>query len=181
VQIARRAGVVHLGDTLHALCAAAYEAGAGTVPAAPTLVIGQHTLHDPGRAPAGRHTLYAYTHVPQRCDLSDDEVADRVEQRIEAFAPGFRELVLGRACRSPQGLERENPSMVGGDLGGGSFELDQQFVFRPAPELCRYRTPLRGLYLAGSSTHPGPGVHGVSGDGAARAVLADRSPLRFWR
>jgi phytoene dehydrogenase-like protein len=177
----RRAGVVHLGDTLAALAAAAHEAGAGRVPAAPTLVVGQHSLHDPTRAPAGQHTLYAYTHLPQQPDLSDEQIADRVEQRIESFAPGFRELVLGRSCRSPRRLERENPSMVGGDLGGGSFELDQQFVFRPAPELCRYRTPLRGLYLAGSSTHPGAGVHGVSGDGAARALLADRSALRFWR
>jgi len=178
---ARRAGVVHLGDKLEALFAAAHEAGAGRVPAAPTLVVGQHSLHDPSRAPAGQHTLYAYTHLSQRPELSDDEIADRVEERIEAFAPGFRDLVLARACRSPRALERDNPSMVGGDLGGGSFELDQQFVFRPAPELCRYRTPLRGLYLAGSSTHPGPGVHGVSGDGAASALLADRSRLRFWR
>ena len=145
------------------------------------MVVGQHSLHDPSRAPPGKHTLYAYTHLPQHPALGDEEIAARVEERIEAFAPGFRRLVLARACRPPAVLERENPSMVGGDLGGGSFELDQQLVFRPAPELFRYRTPLRGLYVAGSSTHPGAGVHGVSGDGAARALLADRSRLRFWR
>src|SRR5829696_1196345 len=179
-EVTRRAAVVHVGDTLEALSAAAYEAGAGRVPPDPTLVLGQHTLEDPTRAPEGRHTLYGYTHLPQRLDQSDEEITDRVERRIEAFAPGFRELVLARACRSPRQLERDNPSMVGGDLGGGSFELDQQHVFRPAPELCRYRTPLRGLYLAGSSTHPGAGVHGVSGYGAAGALLADRSARRFW-
>jgi len=104
-----------------------------------------------------------------------------IERRIEELAPGFRELVLARAARSPQRFERENPSLVGGDLTGGSLELDQQLVFRPAPQLARYRTPVRGLYVAGASTHPGPGVHGVSGAGAARAVLADGSRLRPWR
>jgi phytoene dehydrogenase-like protein len=103
-----------------------------------------------------------------------------MEERIEAFAPGFRSTVLARTVRPPRRLERENPSLVGGDLGGGSAQLDQQLIFRPAPELFRYRTPLAGLYVAGASTHPGPGVHGVSGAGAARAVLADARPPRAW-
>ena len=178
---AREAAVVHLGDTLDALFRAPQEAGRGRMPAEPVMVVGQHTLHDPGRAPVGRHTLYAYARVPQVLDLPDDEVADRLEERIEAFAPGFRRLVLARTARSPRRLEEENPALVGGDLSAGSVELDQQLVFRPAPEAFRYRTPLRGLYVAGGSTHPGPGVHGVSGDGAAKALLADLSPLRFWR
>ena len=75
--------------------------------------------------------------------------------------------------RGPQVSEWENPSTVGGDLAGGAYELDQLLVFRPAPELCRYRTPLRGLYVAGASVHPGGAVHGMSGRGAARAVLRD--------
>jgi len=83
--------------------------------------------------------------------------------------------------RSPRRLELENPSLVGGDLAGGSVAIDQQLLFRPAPELARYRTPLRGLYVASSSTHPGPGVHGVPGAGAARAAIADASALRPWR
>jgi phytoene dehydrogenase-like protein len=157
------------------------EAGLGRVPATPTMVVGQHTLDDPTRAPAGRHTLYVYTHLPQRPDLGDGDIADRIEERIEAFAPGFRDLILARATRSPADLERENPSLVGGDLGGGSFELDQQLCFRPAPELFRGRTPLAGLYMAGASVHPGGGVHGVSAHAAARALLADSSRLRFWR
>lgn len=178
---ARRAAVVHLGDSLEALFRAPQEAGAGHVPATPTMVVGQHTVHDPTRAPAGKHTLYVYTHVPQRPDLPADAIADRIEERIETFAPGFRKLVLARAMRSPAELEVENPSLVGGDLGGGSFELDQQLCFRPAPELFRGRTPIRGLYVAGASVHPGGGVHGVSGDAAARALLSDTWPLRFWR
>jgi phytoene dehydrogenase-like protein len=111
--------------------------------------------------------------VPQRPQLSGDAMAEIVEARIEQFAPGFRSLVLGRCVRSPRAIEEENPSMRGGDLASGSCEPDQQLVFRPAPELCRGRTPLRGLYVAGAWVHPGPGVHGVSGMAAANALLAD--------
>ena len=132
-------------------------------------------------APAGRHTLYAYTRVPQRPDMDADGMADVVEARIESFAPGFRDLVIARAARSPERLERDNPSMVGGDLGGGSYEIDQQLVFRPAPALMRYRTPLRGLYVGGASVHPGGGVHGTCGAGAARAILEDRGRFRLRR
>ena len=178
---ARDAGVVHVGGELDQLYAAAEEAAAGQVPRKPTLVVGQHTLHDPTRAPAGRHTLYVYTHVPHDPPLDRDEVADRIEERIERFAPGFRGLVLARAIRAPRDLEHENASMVGGDLGGGSYEIDQQLLFRPAIEMVRGRTPLRGLYVGGASVHPGGGVHGVSGDAAARAVIADASAVRFWR
>jgi phytoene dehydrogenase-like protein len=145
------------------------------------MVIGQHSLHDPTRAPAGKHTLYVYARVPQVPDLADEEIVEVMEQRIEQFAPGFRRLVLARCARSPHRLEQLNPSLVGGDLAAGSMELDQQLIFRPAPELFRYRSPLRGLYVAGGSTHPGAGVQGVSGDGAASALLADLSSLRFWR
>jgi phytoene dehydrogenase-like protein len=88
--------------------------------------------------------------------------------------------VLARSLRGARHTEDENPSLVGGDLSGGSMELDQQLVFRPAPELCRYRTPLPGLYVAGASVHPGGAVHGMGGRSAARALLADRR-LRPWR
>jgi len=178
---ARRAAVVHVAGTLDELFRSVEESGRGRAPAAPTLVTGQHTVHDHTRAPEGRHTLYAYARLPSDPDVPDEEIAERAEARIEAFAPGLRELILARSLRSPRRLERDNPSLVGGDLGGGTFELDQQLIFRPAPELVRYRTPLRGLYVAGTSVHPGPGVHGASGAGAAGAVLADRSGRRFWR
>jgi phytoene dehydrogenase-like protein len=177
----RQAAVVHVAGELDSLFRAAHEAGAGEVPREPSLVVGQHTLHDPTRAPEGGHTLYVYAHVPHRPPLRDEAVAERIEEQIERFAPGFRDLILARAIRSPADLERRNPSLVGGDLGGGSYEIDQQLAFRPAIELVRGRTPVSGLYVAGASVHPGGGVHGVSGDAAARAVIADASPLRFWR
>jgi len=101
-----------------------------------------------------------------------------LQAQLERFAPGFGSLVLARTSRSPAQTERENPSLVGGDLAGGSYELDQQLIFRPAPELSRYRSPLRGLYVAGASTHPGGAVHGMSGRGAARALIRDRRVRR---
>jgi phytoene dehydrogenase-like protein len=171
---ARDAAVVHIGGELGELAAAADASQRGEVPQRPALVVGQQSLHDHTRAPAGRHTLYVYGHVPARYALTDEAVADRIQGQIERFAPGFSALVLARALRSPQQTERENPSLVGGDLAGGSMELDQQLLFRPAPRLARYRTPLRGLYVAGASTHPGAAVHGMSGRGAAHALLRDR-------
>jgi phytoene dehydrogenase-like protein len=171
---ARSSGVVHVAGELEELTRAADQSRRGEVPDRPALVVGQQSLHDPSRAPAGRHTLYVYAHVPARRELSDDAVADRMQAQLERFAPGFSGLVLDRATRSPEQTERENPSLVGGDLAGGAYELDQQLIFRPTPQLSRYRTPLRGLYVAGASTHPGGAVHGMSGRGAARALLRDR-------
>jgi phytoene dehydrogenase-like protein len=172
--LARQAGVVHVGGSLADIVASLEEAAIGRFPTRPALVVGQQSLHDPSRAPRGRHTLYVYARVPQRPPGTDNEMAERIERRVEEFAPGFQALILGRCVRSPAAIEAENASMRGGDLASGSCELDQQLVFRPAPELCRSRTPLRGLYVAGAWLHPGPGVHGVSGRAAADALLADR-------
>ncbi|MEA2373064.1 MAG: hypothetical protein QOH12_3458 [Solirubrobacteraceae bacterium] len=177
---ARRSAVVHVAGELNSLAAAAQASARGDVPERPALVVGQHTLFDPTRAPAGKHTLYCYAHVPARYDSSDDDVAGRIEAQLERFAPGFAGTVLARSIRNPQQTEAENPSLVGADLAGGSYELDQQLVFRPAPELCRYRTPLPGLYIAGASVHPGGAVHGMGGRSAARALIHDRR-LRPWR
>jgi phytoene dehydrogenase-like protein len=177
----RAAGVLHLGESVEELRRAVSQAGIGEVPDKPPMIVGQHTVHDPSRAPEGQHTLYVYTHVPHVYDEPDEEVVERMESYIEAHAPGFRDTILERAVSPPAEIERQNPSLVAADVGGGSYTLDQQFVFRPAPELVNFRTPLRGLYVAGSSVHPGGAVQGVSGRGAARAVIADRSPLRFWR
>jgi phytoene dehydrogenase-like protein len=170
----RDAGVVHVAGDLEELVKAAQESQRGVVPERPALVVGQQSLHDPTRVPDGRQSLYVYGHVPARYELDDETVADRIQAQLERFAPGFGDLVLERATRSPRQTEQENPSLVCGDLAGGSYELDQQLLFRPAPELSRYRSPLRGLYVAGASTHPGGAVHGMSGRGAARALLRDR-------
>ncbi len=176
----RRAAVVHVGGELRDLTAAAQAGARGELPARPALVVGQQSLHDSSRAPAGAHTLYVYAHVPSRYEESDEHVAELIEQQIERFAPGFRNCVLARQIRSPAQTERENPSLVGGDIGGGSYELDQQLVFRPTPRLSRYGTPIGGLFVAGASTHPGGAVHGVSGRGAARAALRE-ARLMPWR
>jgi phytoene dehydrogenase-like protein len=176
----RAAAVVHVAGSLEELTAAGQAGMRGVLAEKPALVVGQQSLLDPTRAPEGRHTLYAYAHVTPGYDVPDDEVADRMEAQLERFAPGFKDTILRRALRTPAQTEAENPSMVQGDLGGGTMELDQQLVFRPAPELVHYRTPLRGLYVAGASIHPGGAVHGMSGRGAARALLRDRR-LRPWR
>jgi phytoene dehydrogenase-like protein len=164
---------VHVGGPLEEITTSLVQAGLGRFPERPALVVGQQSLHDSSRAPAGSHTLYAYARVPQRPGLDDAEVAERIEHQIERFAPEFRRLVLARSVRSPATIEAENPSMGDGDLAAGSCELDQQLIFRPAPALCRGRTPIPGLYVAGAWVHPGPGVHGVSGAAAAQALLRD--------
>jgi phytoene dehydrogenase-like protein len=140
-------------------------------------VIGQQSLLDPSRAPAGGHTLWAYSHVP--CYMPDgwerhkQTFADRIELRIEGLAPGFCSLIRGRAVLAPDDLERMDENLVGGDLGGGSACIGQQLFFRPAFPYFRYRTPVRGVYLCSASAHPGAGVHGACGYNAARFALRD--------
>jgi phytoene dehydrogenase-like protein len=168
----RRAGVVHVGDTLDDFTRSFRAARAGEFPERPALVIGQHSLFDPTRAPDGRHMLYCYARSPLELRIPAEQAADIVERRIEDFAPGFRSTVLGRTVRSPDQIEAHDPSMVGGDLGGGSYQLYQQAFLRPHPRMWRTRTPVRGLFFAGASAHPGGGVHGTQGLAAALAILA---------
>jgi phytoene dehydrogenase-like protein len=147
------------------------------LPDHPYLVIGQQSLADPTRAPAGRHTLWAYSRVPSSIDggwaASRERFADRVEARIEELAPGFRRRILARAIWSPDDLEAMDANLLGGDLGGGSADIRHQLFFRPVFPYFRYRTPVRGLYLGSSYAHPGAGVHGACGRNAALAVLED--------
>ncbi len=179
---AREAAVVHAGDSIGDLQTFTRQVRRGELPTNPYLVIGQQSLLDPTRAPPGGHTLWAYSHVPSHVEggwgQHRDAFADRVEERIEGLAPGFRELIRGRAIFSPTDLEAMDENLVGGDLGGGSAQIDQQLFFRPAFPYYRYRTPVRGLYLCSASTHPGAGVHGACGYNAARMALHDhRVPL----
>jgi phytoene dehydrogenase-like protein len=147
------------------------------LPDNPYLVIGQQSLLDPGRAPPGGHTLWAYSHVPSfpagGWQPHKQEFADRIEKRIDALAPGFRTLIRARAISAPDDLERMDENLVGGDLGGGSARLSQQLFFRPAFPYFRYRTPVHGLYLASASAHPGAGVHGACGFNAAHFAIRD--------
>jgi phytoene dehydrogenase-like protein len=172
-------GVVHLTGDLDAMAHAAHQARRGTVPDQPMLIVGQQTVADPSRAPAGGHTLWIETHVPPvprpgPWAVCKDGFLDVVMARLEDHAPGLGARVVGRAVRTPEDLEQENPNLVGGDLGAGSSALDQQLVFRPVPGWFRSRTPVKGLYLCSASTHPGGGVHGMAGHNCARRVLSDR-------
>jgi phytoene dehydrogenase-like protein len=175
---ARESAVVHAGDSLADLIAFTQEVRAGRLPTNPYLVIGQQSLVDSSRAPHGGHTLWAYSHVPNIMDGGWDQhrqpFADRIAQRIEGLAPGFRSLIQARAMHSPADLEAMDENLVGGDLGGGSARLTQQLFFRPAFPYFRYRTPIRGLYLASASAHPGAGVHGACGFNAAQMAIQDR-------
>ncbi len=174
---ARDSAVVHAGDSLADLGQFTEEVRAGKLPTNPYLVIGQQSLLDATRAPAGKHTLWAYTHVPSQIEPNwaacRENLADRIESRIESLAPGFRSTIQARAIFAPPDLEAMNANLVGGDLGGGTAHLDHQLVFRPVFPYFRYRTPIRGVYLCSASAHPGAGVHGACGFNAARAALQD--------
>ncbi|HHH31913.1 MAG TPA: NAD(P)/FAD-dependent oxidoreductase, partial [Polyangiaceae bacterium] len=142
------------------------------------LVIGQTTIADPTRAPEGQHTLWVYSRVPNRIEggwaEARERFADRIEARIEQLAPGFRGRVLERAIAAPPDLEATNENLLGGDLGGGSAQVHHQLFFRPVFPHFRYRTPVKGLYLCSSYTHPGAGVHGACGRNAAGMALGER-------
>ena len=180
------AGTVHVADDLVELSTMAHQLRIGVVPDRPFLLVGQMTTADASRSPAGTESAWAYTHVPQeiRQDAGDDGItgrwndrerqrfARRMEQRLEALAPGFSELILARHVMAPPDLERRNPNLVGGDVGGGTSQLHQQLVFRPVAGWGRAETPIRRLYLASASAHPGGAVHGACGANAARAALA---------
>jgi phytoene dehydrogenase-like protein len=162
-----RAGTVHLGGTLAEIAAAERAVADGQVPERPFVLLAQQSLFDSSRAPQGKHTVWAYCHVPNGCTV---DMTDRIEAQIERFAPGFRERILARAARSPDALERYNANYVGGDINGGIQDLRQLFT-RPVLRFPPYATPARGIYLCSSSTPPGGGVHGMCGYFAARAVL----------
>jgi len=162
-----RAGTVHVGGTLEEIAASEQDAWAGRVPARPFVLISQPTLFDPSRAPEGRHTVWAYCHVPH---ASTVDMLPAIEQQIERFAPGFRDRVLARHVMAPADLERRNPNLAGGDISMGVTDLRQMLI---RPTLSWYRTPRKGLYICSASTPPGVGVHGMCGYFAAQAALAD--------
>jgi phytoene dehydrogenase-like protein len=169
----REAGTVHVGGS-EAEMLDALAPHAGGLPERPVLLFGQQSIADPTRAPAGQHTAWAYTHGPQEAEWAREAERDveRVEAQIERFAPGFRDLILARHVQSPADLQQRNPNLVGGDVGAGSYTLDQ-VIFRPLPSLTPYRTPVRGLFLGSAATFPGGAAHGVPGRAAARAALLE--------
>lgn len=169
---AARAGTVHLGGTLAEVRAAEEAVVRGRLPDEPFMLLAQQSLFDPTRAPAGKHTLWGYCHVPSGCDV---DMTTAMEARIERFAPGFRDLVLARHTMTATDMAAYNPNYVGGDINGGVADL-LQFLMRPVPSLDPWSTPVEGLYICSSSTPPGGGVHGMCGRAAARSVMK-RQPL----
>lgn len=163
----RRAHTVHLGGTLDEIAASEHAPLDGKVPEKPFVLLVQPTLFDPSRAPEGGHVAWAYCHVPFGCDV---DMTRAIEDQVERFAPGFRDLVLARSAMPPSALERHNPNLVGGDISAGAMTLRQVF-FRPALRANPYTTPVEGLYLCSASTPPGGAVHGMCGYYAARAAL----------
>jgi phytoene dehydrogenase-like protein len=188
---ARRSGVIHVADGMDFLTVVTSQLSCRLIPDRPFSIVGQYSMVDPTRQPAGKETAWAYTHVPLspvgdaggELTGSWDEreietFAGRVEAEIERRAPGFRGLIRARHVFTPQRLEAANSNLVGGAVNSGTAQIHQQLVFRPTPGLGRAQTPVRGLYLCGASAHPGGGVHGAAGANAARALLAAQRTRR---
>ncbi len=162
------AGTVHLSGTLEQVAEAEDAAYRGRVHPRPFILVAQQSAFDPTRAPAGKHTLWVYAHVAHGSTVDHTQV---IEDRLEEFAPGFRDRVLARHVIDPAGFEARNPNYVGGDIAGGAHTL-RQLVFRPFPQTNPYATPLPGVFLCSSSTPPGAGTHGMCGHHAAMTALS---------
>lgn len=161
------ASTVHIGGRLDAVAAAEAAVWRGDHPAQPFVLLCQQSQFDPSRAPAGQHTGYAYCHVPAGSTV---DCTRAIEDQVERFAPGFRDLVLARHTMTAHDFERYNPAFVGGAVTGGVADLGQLFT-RPVARLSPYTTPNPRIFLCSASTPPGGGVHGMCGYFAARAAL----------
>jgi len=179
------AGTVHVAASFDELTMTSAELAMGHLPARPFVLVGQMTTSDVTRSPAGTESVWAYTNIPQviRADaagelegvdgpVNDDRFADRIQSRIEQFAPGFGALVRRRSVQTPTDMEQDDANLLNGDKSLGTAQLHQQLVFRPTLGLARAETPIPGLFLASGSAHPGGGVHGACGANAARAAIA---------
>jgi phytoene dehydrogenase-like protein len=164
----RRAGTVHLGGTMADIARAETEVARGNHAERPFVLVAQQSMVDRTRAPEGKHTLWAYCHVPFGSTV---DMTDRIEAQIERYAPGFRDLVLARVTKGPAELETYSPNYIGGDIAGGASD-GLQLLFRPRFGLHPYATPDPGIWLCSSSTPPGGAVHGACGHEAAKALLA---------
>ncbi|MCC7125049.1 MAG: NAD(P)/FAD-dependent oxidoreductase [Acidobacteria bacterium] len=161
------AATVHVGGTADEISRSEAAANRGVISDAPFVLVAQQSHMDASRAPAGRHTGWAYCHVPHGSPV---DMTARIEQQIERFAPGFRDVVLARHVMDPRAIERHNANMIGGDIGGGANTL-RQFLLRPTLRWNPYSTPDPRFFFCSSSTPPGGGVHGMCGYGAAATVL----------
>lgn len=187
-------GTVHLAETIDELATAQHQINNHQIPARPFMLVGQMASADPTRAPEGGEAVWAYTHVPHHTesdaggegirgawDRDDTErMADRMQRKIEEYAPGFGDRVTARRVLGPHEMQERNENLHGGALNGGTSNLQQELVFRPVPGLGRAETPIKNLYLGSASAHPGGGVHGACGSNAARAALAHARVRRLF-
>ena len=165
----RRAGTVHLGNTLEEIAQGEHLASKGHTVEKPFVLLAQQSIFDSSRAPEGKHTAWAYCHVPNG---SRTDMTGIIEDQIERFAPGFKERILAKHSFNANEMEDYNPNYIGGDINGGIIDIGQLFT-RPVISLSPYRTSAKGLYICSSSTPPGGGVHGMCGYHAAKRALKD--------
>ena len=168
-ELCRKAGTVHLGNTFAEIAASEQSAWNGQTAEKPFVLMAQQSLFDNSRAPEGKHTAWAYCHMPGGSTI---DMTEAIEQQVERFAPGFRDRILARHVMNSAQVEEYNPNYIGGDINGGAFDLGQLFT-RPALRWSPYRTSSKGLYICSSSTPPGGGVHGMCGYHAAKRALKD--------
>jgi phytoene dehydrogenase-like protein len=166
---ARKAGTVHLGNSIEEITAGEYASSIGAVPEKPFVLLAQQSLFDNTRAPEGRHTAWAYCHVPHG---SKADMTNIIEKQVERFAPGFKDCILAKHTFNPAQMEAYNPNYIGGDINGGIIDIGQIFT-RPALGLSPYGTSEKGLYICSASTPPGGGVHGMCGYHAAKRALTE--------
>ncbi|TDH24537.1 NAD(P)/FAD-dependent oxidoreductase [Segetibacter sp. 3557_3] len=171
----RNAGTIHLGNTFAEIAGAEQQTADGTPAEKPFVLLAQQSQFDPSRAPEGKHTAWAYCHVPN--GSTTDRTA-AIENQVERFAPGFKERILARHTFNTQQMEEHNPNYIGGDINGGIIDIRQLFT-RPALRYSPYRTSTKGIYICSSSTPPGGGVHGMCGYHAAERALKDLKKLKM--
>lgn len=164
-----QAGTVHIGNSYEEIADGEQAIWDGKHSEKPFVLLAQQSLFDPTRAPVGKHTAWAYCHVPAGSDI---DMTTIIEKQVERFAPGFRERILARHVMNSTDMEIYNPNYVGGDIGGGVQDIGQLFT-RPALRFSPYRTSAKGIYLCSASTPPGGGVHGMCGYHAAKRALKD--------
>lgn len=165
----RQAGTIHIGNTFEEIEASEQQSWDGKHPDKPFVLLAQPSIFDRSRAPQGRHTAWAYCHVPNG---SSFDMTSAIESQVERFAPGFRDTIIARNTRNTREIESKNPNYIGGDINGGTLDLGQLFT-RPALRSSPYRTSAKGIYICSSSTPPGGGVHGMNGFHAARRAMRD--------
>jgi phytoene dehydrogenase-like protein len=160
-----QAATVHLGGSLEEIAASEKAMRSGQIAERPFILLSQPTLFDPSRAPQGMHVAWAYCHIPNGSTVN---MLERLENQIERFAPGFRDIVLDRRTFSPKDLEGMDANLIGGDIAGGALDF-RQFLFRPTWR--QYATSAQNIYICSASTPPGGGVHGMCGYHAAKTAL----------